>query len=126
MKIFKLWLIGICLFSLQALANDLKENVDYIVLKKPISNMQNKVIEIFNIGCPHCAYYNTNFVPNLLEFLPKDVEFLPYHVAAAIPIHEETSNILVVALAILTTIIPSVAYANIKLVLYGSFNPGHV
>ena len=98
MKIFKLWLIGICLFSLQALANDLKENVDYIVLKKPISNMQNKVIEIFNIGCPHCAYYNTNFVPNLLEFLPENVEFLPYHVAAAIPIHEETSNILVVAL----------------------------
>ncbi|MCL9823292.1 DsbA family protein [Helicobacter colisuis] len=99
MKIFKLWLIGICLFSLQALANDLKENVDYIVLKKPIFNMQNKVIEIFNIGCPHCAYYNANFVPNLLEFLPENVEFLPYHVAAAIPIHEETSNILVVALA---------------------------
>lgn len=99
MKFLKVWLVGICLFALQAVASDLKEGVDYAVLDKPIPNMQNKVLEIFNIGCPHCAHYNEDFVPSLLEFLPQNVEFLPYHIAAPIPVHEETSKILVVALA---------------------------
>ncbi len=99
MKFLKVWFIGICLFALQAMASDLKEGVDYIVLDKPIPNMQNKVLEIFNIGCPHCAHFNEDFIPSLLEFLPKNVEFLAYHIAAPIPVHEEISKILVVALA---------------------------
>ena len=61
--------------------------------------MDNTVLEIYNIGCPHCAYYNENFLPNLLEFLPENVEFLPYHIAAPIEIHQEMSKILVVALS---------------------------
>ena len=99
MKFLKLCLIGFCLVATQLVANGLQEGKDYILLDKPIANMDNTVLEIYNIGCPHCAYYNENFLPNLLEFLPENVEFLPYHIAAPIEIHQEMSKILVVALS---------------------------
>lgn len=99
MKFLKLCLIGFCLVATQLVANGLQEGKDYILLDKPIANMDNTVLEIYNIGCPHCAYYNENFLPNLLEFLPENVEFLPYHIAAPIEIHQEISKILVVALS---------------------------
>lgn len=55
----------------QLVANGLQEGKDYILLDKPIANMDNTVLEIYNIGCPHCAYYNENFLPTFWSFCQK-------------------------------------------------------
>ena len=52
MKFLKLCLMGFCLVATQLVANGLQEGKDYILLDKPIANMDNTVLEIYNIGCP--------------------------------------------------------------------------
>ncbi|MDE5603453.1 MAG: thiol:disulfide interchange protein DsbA/DsbL, partial [Helicobacter sp.] len=87
MKILKFIVLFFCLLFIQSFANDLKLGTDYIVLEKPLKNAQNSVIELFNIGCPHCAYYN-NLLPTILETLPQDTKFLPYHLATTVRFHK--------------------------------------
>ncbi|PZT47344.1 disulfide bond formation protein DsbA [Helicobacter valdiviensis] len=97
MKFFKVLFLGF-LFLGSVFANDLKEGEDYIVLSKPIKNMENSVIELFNIGCPHCAYYHKEVLPLLLELLPENVEFYPAHMKTNVRFHTQISEFLAVAL----------------------------
>ncbi|WP_220271885.1 thiol:disulfide interchange protein DsbA/DsbL [Helicobacter sp. MIT 01-3238] len=57
---------------------ELKEGRDFIVLKEPLPNAQNSVIEIFSYACPFCYRYS-KILPKVIESLPKNVEFKPYH-----------------------------------------------
>lgn len=57
---------------------ELKEGRDFVVLKEPLPNAQNSVIEIFSYACPFCYRYS-KILPKVIESLPKDVEFKPYH-----------------------------------------------
>ncbi|WP_104721218.1 thiol:disulfide interchange protein DsbA/DsbL [Helicobacter mesocricetorum] len=97
MKILNFIVWVFCLLAMQSFANNLKLGVDYIVLEKPLKDSQNSVIELFNIGCPHCAYYN-GLLPKILEMLPQDTKFLPYHLSTTARYHKEFSDIVVVAL----------------------------
>ncbi|MDA3967093.1 MULTISPECIES: DsbA family protein [Helicobacter] len=96
MKLFKVLFLGILSFGV-LFAGDLKEGEDYIILKNPIKNTENSVIELFNVGCPHCEYFNKD-LPKVLEFLPNSVAFYPYHLSAGVRLHEVFSEILAVAL----------------------------
>ncbi|CAM2953048.1 thioredoxin domain-containing protein [Helicobacter burdigaliensis] len=97
MKFFKVLFLGF-LFVGTLFANDLKEGEDYIVLSKPIKNMENSVIELFNIGCPHCAYYHEEVLPLLLEMLPQEIEFYPAHMKTNAHFHTQISEFLAVAI----------------------------
>lgn len=57
---------------------ELKEGRDFVALKEPLPNAQNSVIEIFSYACPFCYRYS-KILPKVIESLPKDVEFKPYH-----------------------------------------------
>lgn len=57
---------------------ELKEGRDFVVLKEPLPNAQNSVIEIFSYACPFCYRYS-KILPKVIESLPKNVEFKPYH-----------------------------------------------
>lgn len=96
MKFLKVLFIGF-LFLRFIFANDLKDGEDYIVLKNSIPNMENSVIELFNIGCPHCAYFNKE-LPKILEILPSEIEFYPYHLSVGSKIHDVFSEIVAVSL----------------------------
>lgn len=97
MKVLKFVVLFFCLLTTQSFANNLTLGVDYIILDKPLKDSQNSVIELFNVGCPHCAYYN-GLLPTILEILPQDTKFLPYHLTTASRFHKEFSDIVVVAL----------------------------
>lgn len=56
----------------------IKEGIDYIVLKEPIPNAQNSVIEVFNYSCPFCYKYS-KILPQIIKSLPKNTAFIPYH-----------------------------------------------
>lgn len=96
MKFIKIVLFS-ALFIGTLFAQNLKEGDDYIVLSDPIKNMDNSVIELFNVGCPHCAYFNDK-IPTLLEFLPDNVSFYPYHLSTGAKFHNEFSDLVAVSL----------------------------
>lgn len=85
-------------FALSALnAESLVEGKDYVTLKTPLNAPRNSVIELFNVGCPHCASMY-KILPNLFAVLPKDTQFLPYHIITGAPFSKEASEVLAVAL----------------------------
>lgn len=96
MKFLKIFFFVLIYFSC---AFGLKEGEDYITLKKPIPNAQNTIIELFNVGCPHCATYY-EFLPDLFEILPLGVTFKPYHIATSQPFSDEISEILATMLVL--------------------------
>lgn len=57
---------------------ELKEGRDFITLENPIPNARNTVIEVFSYACPFCYRYS-KIMPQLINALPKNVEFRPYH-----------------------------------------------
>lgn len=57
---------------------ELKEGRDFVVLENPIPNARNTVIEVFSYACPFCYRYS-KIMPQLINALPKNVEFRPYH-----------------------------------------------
>ncbi|WP_034290471.1 DsbA family protein [Helicobacter sp. MIT 11-5569] len=78
-------------------AESLKEGHDYIILNNPLNVPKNSIIEIFNVGCPHCASMN-KVLPNLFNVLPEQVEFLPYHIITGAPFSAQASEVLAVSL----------------------------
>lgn len=56
----------------------LKEGVDYQVLKTPIPNAKNSVIEVYSYACPFCYKYS-KFINKIIATLPNNVKFKPYH-----------------------------------------------
>lgn len=59
-------------------AVELREGVDYVVLNNPIPNAENSVIEVYSYACPFCYKY-AKILPQILDKLPSDVDFRPYH-----------------------------------------------
>lgn len=71
-------MIGVMALSIVVANAALKEGVDYEVLKNPIPNAKNTVIEVYSYACPFCFKYS-KIIPNLVKNLPSDVAFKPYH-----------------------------------------------
>lgn len=65
-------------FGFSAAFADLSEGVDYAILKNPIPNAKNTVIEVFSYACPFCYKY-AKFIPQIAKNLPKNAEFKPFH-----------------------------------------------
>lgn len=79
--IFRKMLVGLCvaMFSvIVANAAPLKEGTDYTVLKNPIPNAKNTVIEVYSYACPFCFKYS-KFIPQIAKSLPNGAVFKPYH-----------------------------------------------
>ncbi|MBX7490514.1 thioredoxin domain-containing protein [Helicobacter turcicus] len=76
-----------------------KEERDYIILDNPLNVPKNSIIEIFNVGCPHCASMN-KILPNLFGVLSKEVEFIPYHIITGAPFSAQASEVLAVSLSL--------------------------
>ena len=74
-----------------------KEGTDYEVLKNPIPNAQNTVIEVYSYACPFCYKY-TKITPALIKSLPKNVAFKPYHLEQKGDYGKIASQILAVAM----------------------------
>lgn len=62
----------------QNLAQNLKEGVDYIVLKTPIPNAQNSLIEVYSYACPFCFKYS-KILPQIMRTLPESTTLHLYH-----------------------------------------------
>lgn len=100
--IFRLF-FGIILSALLAMnmlyAESLKEGKDYIKLKNPLDVPQKSIVEIFNVGCPHCAKMG-ELLPKLFATIPQDVTFLPYHIITGSTFSAQASEVLAVAVSI--------------------------
>lgn len=70
--------VGIAVLGLSLANAAVKEGVDYEVLKNPIPNAKNTVIEVYSYACPFCYKY-TKIVPNLVKSLPSGATFKLYH-----------------------------------------------
>ena len=57
---------------------NLKEGVDYIVLKTPIPNAQNSLIEVYSYACPFCFKYS-KILPQIMSDLPESTTLHLYH-----------------------------------------------
>ncbi len=80
-------------------AESLKEGKDYIKLKNPLDVPQKSIVEIFNVGCPHCAKMG-ELLPKLFATIPQDVTFLPYHIITGSTFSAQASEVLAVAVSI--------------------------
>lgn len=80
-------------------AASLKEGKDYIVLKTPLNVPQKSIVEIFNVGCPHCAKM-AEVLPKLFATIPQEATFLPYHIITGSAFSAQASEVLAVAVAI--------------------------
>lgn len=86
--------------SLQFLhAEDLKEGRDYVVLDKPLNVPKNSIVEVLNVGCPHCANMQ-KIIQKLFALLPSDVVFIPYHIITGAPFSLQASEVLAVSLTL--------------------------
>ena len=99
----KLWRKFLCALTALAAAFSLanaqpKEGTDYEVLKNPIPNAQNTLIEVYSYACPFCYKY-TKITPALVKALPKGVAFKPYHLKQKGDYGEIASKVLAVAMA---------------------------
>lgn len=95
---YTLTLVASVFLSLQFLhAESLKEGNDYILLDKPLNVPKNSIIEVFNVGCPHCANIQ-KVLPKLFALLPDDVHFIPYHIITGAPFSMQASQVLAVSL----------------------------
>lgn len=68
----------ICVLSVKLFGIEVKEGTDYVVLKNPIPNAENSVIEVYSYACPFCFKY-AKILPQIIEKIPERVEFHPYH-----------------------------------------------
>lgn len=110
--------------SLQFLnAQPLKEGRDFITLKTALNVPKNSIVELFNIGCPHCANMN-RVLPNLFSVLPDTVIFMPYHTITAAPFSSQASEVLAVSLSLDQTqnLSPKDPKSHFKRVLDSYFN----
>lgn len=80
-------------------AQTLKEGRDYIVLQKPLDVPQKSIVEIFNVGCPHCAKMS-EILPRLFAVIPQEAVFLPYHIITPNAFSAQASEVLAVAVSI--------------------------
>lgn len=80
-------------------AQSLKEGRDYIVLKNPLNVPQKSIVEIFNVGCPHCAKMG-EVLPKLFAVIPQEAVFLPYHIITGSQFSAQASEVLAVAVSI--------------------------
>lgn len=80
-------------------AESLKEGKDYIVLKTPLNVPPKSIVEIFNVGCPHCAKMG-EVLPKLFATIPQEAVFLPYHILTGSAFSAQASEVLAVAVAI--------------------------
>lgn len=80
-------------------AESLKEGKDYIKLKNPLDVPQKSIVEIFNVGCPHCAKMG-ELLPKLFATIPQDAVFLPYHIITGSTFSAQASEVLAVAVSI--------------------------
>lgn len=88
------------LFLLNPLnAESLKEGKDYIKLKNPLDVPQKSIVEIFNVGCPHCAKMG-ELLPKLFATIPQEAVFLPYHIITGSAFSAQASEVLAVAVSI--------------------------
>lgn len=88
------------LFLLNPLnAESLKEGKDYIKLKTPLDVPQKSIVEIFNVGCPHCAKMG-ELLPKLFATIPQEAVFLPYHIITGSAFSAQASEVLAVAVSI--------------------------
>lgn len=57
-----------------------KEGTDYMVLAKPIPNMDKTVIKVFSYDCPFCYKYDKSVTPAVVSQLSKDgIKFTVWH-----------------------------------------------
>lgn len=88
------------LFLLNPLnAESLKEGKDYIKLKNSLDVPQKSIVEIFNVGCPHCAKMS-ELLPKLFATIPQEAVFLPYHIITGSAFSAQASEVLAVAVSI--------------------------
>lgn len=80
-------------------AESLKEGKDYIKLKNPLDAPQKSIVEIFNVGCPHCAKMG-ELLPKLFATIPQEAVFLPYHIITGSAFSAQASEVLAVAVSI--------------------------
>lgn len=80
-------------------AESLKEGKDYIKLKTPLDVPQKSIVEIFNVGCPHCAKMG-ELLPKLFATIPQEAVFLPYHIITGSAFSAQASEVLAVAVSI--------------------------
>lgn len=80
-------------------AESLKEGKDYIKLKNPLDVPQKSIVEIFNVGCPHCAKMG-ELLPKLFATIPQEAVFLPYHIITGSAFSAQASEVLAVAVSI--------------------------
>lgn len=71
-------LLLVSVVALSVASAALKEGSDYEVLKNPIPNAKNSVIEVYSYACPFCYKY-TKIIPSVIKSLPSGVVFKPYH-----------------------------------------------
>ncbi len=95
LKILFIGFVG-SLFFVQLHAESLKEGEDYVLLQKPLDVPNRSVVELFSVGCMHCANMN-KILPKLFAILPEDAVFLPYHLPT-VTYGEQASEVLAVAL----------------------------
>ncbi|HOD35746.1 MAG TPA: thiol:disulfide interchange protein DsbA/DsbL [Syntrophales bacterium] len=66
-------------FSLSAQAAA-KEGEDYMVLAKPIPNMDKTVIKVFSYDCPFCYKYDKSVTPEVVKIIQKDgIKYTVWH-----------------------------------------------
>ena len=99
LKIFFSAFLGVFLLSTHINAESLVEGRDYIVLKHPLNVPQKSIVEIFNVGCPHCAKMS-ELLPKLFATIPQKAVFLPYHIITGSPFSAQASEVLAVAVSI--------------------------
>lgn len=73
-----LGVLFLCLAGVKLVGVEIREGIDYFVLKTPIPNAENSVIEVYSYACPFCFKYS-KILPQIIEKLPDGVEFRPYH-----------------------------------------------
>jgi len=76
----------------------IKEGSDYVELKTPIENAENTVIELYSYACPFCFKYS-KILTSVITNLPKDVQFIPYHLEQVGTYGKEASQVLAVLCA---------------------------
>lgn len=89
--------IGIAVLGASIANAAVKEGVDYEVLKNPIPNAKNTLIEVYSYACPFCYKY-TKVIPNLVKSLPSGVTFKPYHLEQKGDYGKIASQVLAVAM----------------------------
>ena len=77
-RLRKIIAVGMVVLGFSLANAAVQEGVDYEVLKNPIPNAKNTLIEVYSYACPFCYKY-TKIIPNLVKSLPSGVAFKPYH-----------------------------------------------